>query len=216
MNISPIATNKTNTNVLKLGVDKEIKLLEKRKMQLQEQIKNINDTKLDDKTKKEKIEQLQEQIGQIDMQIQQIHRNKQRQNQKKNQNEQQSSKSQAITSNNEDSSNIAGMSSLIAASSTYSKAKIINNVKNDINAKVNILKIEIELDDSRRGASKAKREEVKEIELKGQALEKKLGEINQDIQNKIKESKEETEKEKTDDSVQNNNDNSYTKIDIRI
>ena len=57
-----------------------IKLLEKQKAQLQEQIQKTNESKMDNKAKRDKIKQLHDQIQQIDMEILQRRREKLTQN----------------------------------------------------------------------------------------------------------------------------------------
>ncbi len=70
MSVSAVSTSSNNT-YSPMGYDNSIKLLEKQKMQLQEQIQKVNESKLDPKMKKEKVKELTEQITDIESQIKQ-------------------------------------------------------------------------------------------------------------------------------------------------
>lgn len=70
MSIASISTSSNSANS-PFGDYSVIKLLEKQKMQLQEQIQKVNESKMDPKMKQEKIDGLTEQITQIEAQIQQ-------------------------------------------------------------------------------------------------------------------------------------------------
>ncbi|MCR4437020.1 MAG: hypothetical protein QHH06_12550 [Clostridiales bacterium] len=63
----------------------------------------------------------------------------------------------------------------------------MNNTKNSLNRKSNVLRIEIKLDEARGGESKAKRAELQKTELKEQMLDRKAGEILQTSQKQVKE-----------------------------
>lgn len=68
MNVSSISNNSTITYK---SSDSSLEALKKQRESLQQQLLQLNSSKLDDKTKQEKVEQLQQQIEQIDAQIQQ-------------------------------------------------------------------------------------------------------------------------------------------------
>lgn len=70
MSVSAVSASSNNT-YSPMGYDNSIKLLEKQKMQLQEQIQKVNESKLDPKMKKEKVKELTEQITDIESQIKQ-------------------------------------------------------------------------------------------------------------------------------------------------
>lgn len=207
MSIAPISA-KSDRIYSPLGDNNAIKLLEKQKLQLQEQIQAVNDSKSDDKTKLERVKQLQEQIQQIDVQIQQKRSEKLNQNQNANQ---QTVNSQPNVSGSGDDSHLADMSSLVQASATYSQAEIMNNTKNSLNRNRSVLEIEIKLDESRGGDTKAKRAQVQEIESKEQVLDKKFGEATQTVQSQMKEAaKDESENSGV------NNDSTKSPDDIGI
>lgn len=185
MGITPISA-KSDIVFPSFNDNNVIKLLEKQKMQLQEQIQKTSESKLDDRTKQDRIKQLQDQIQQIDMEIQQ------KRNEKINQSQNQNTTQQAEISRvngtaYEDSSNLGGMSHLIQASASYSQAKIMNSTKNDLNGKSNILKMEIKLDEERSGDAKAKRAELQKTEARKQMLDKKVEETLQISQKQVKE-----------------------------
>lgn len=188
MNIIPVAA-KPDMILSPLSDNNVIKLLEKQKMQLQEQIQKTNESKLDDKTKQERIRQLQDQIQQIDMEIQQKRNEKLNQNQSSNK---EPAANQLNTGVSVDGSNLADMSHLMQASTTYSQAKIMNTTKSNLNARGNVLKMEIKLDEIRGGDAKTKKAELQETEQKGQMLDKKVGETLQTSQKQVKASKEES------------------------
>lgn len=205
MNISSISAN-SSMRFSPLNNNKEIELLEKQKVQLQEQIQKINESKTDSKTKQEKIKQLQDQIQQIETRIQQKQNeklNRQHNTDKANKKKQPSNVEQSSTS-------FSGMTQLIDADITYSKAKIMNKVKNNLNGKSKILKKEIEIDESRSlsgSKASAKRKELQEIEFKKQTLEKEVGKINKTAQEQVGQTKnEEIENNNKDKDDKNNDD----------
>lgn len=188
MSIAPVSTN-SNSILSPLSDNNAIKLLEKQKMQLQEQIQKTNVSKMDDKTKQDRIKQLQDQVQQIDIEIQQKQRERLDQSQSNNQQAANNQSNINNSTDNEDDSNLAGMPDLMQASSTYSRAKIMNSAKNSLNGKGRILKKEIESDESRSlSGSKAvsKRQELQEIESREQILGKKVAETTQTAHNQVK------------------------------
>lgn len=201
MNITSIST-KSSAHFSPLNNNNDIKLLEKQKMQLQEQIQKVKESKIDNKTKQEKVKQLQDQIQQIDIEIQQ----KQSEKLNKKQNiDKQTARKQPSKVDNQYSNNFTGITHLIEADITYSKVKIMNKVKNNLEAKGKILKIEIEADESRSlsgSKASAKRQELQEIEFSKQSLGKKVGEMNKAVQKQV----EETKDEEIKDNNTNNDD----------
>ncbi|MFL0268063.1 FlxA-like family protein [Candidatus Clostridium radicumherbarum] len=183
MRIAPVSTN-LKTDYSPLGDNNAIKLLEKQKMQMQEQIQKVRASKMDDKTKQEKIKSIQDQIEQINMEIQQ--RRSEMLNQNKNTNQENKSK-QSNTDASEDNSNSADMSQLVQASTTYSQAKIIHRIKNSLNGKSNVLKIEIELDSGRGGDPKRKIADLHDTESRKQMLDKKESETLSTTRKQVKE-----------------------------
>lgn len=223
MGITPVCTN-SNSSFSPLSDNNLIKMLEKQKMQLQEQIQKVTESKMDDKTKQEKVKQLQDQIQQIDMQIQQKQKEKFNQNQNIRQ---QTANSQANVAYNEEGGSLAGMSDLIQASATYSQSKVVNSTRNSLNGKGRVLKIEIELDQIRNKDAKAKREELQEIESRKQSLDKGLGETNNKVQKQIEEAAKKVGKNEDTHRTDEDKDNLkqqelqgpqtiYKRVDIKI
>lgn len=223
MSIVPVCSN-SNTSFSPLSDNNLIKMLEKQKMQLQEQIQKVTESKMDDKIKQDKVKQLQDQIQQIDMQIQQTQKEKFNQNQNI---KQQTANSQTNPAYNEEGGSLVGMSDLIQASATYTQSKIVNSTKNSLNDKGRVLKIEIELDEIRGGDAKAKREELQEIESRKQSLDKRLGETNKKVQNQIEEAAKKVDKNKdTNTTDEDKNDlkqqelqgtqTIYKRVDIKV
>lgn len=183
MRIAPVTTN-LKTDYSPLGENNAIKLLEKQKMQMQEQIQKVRASKMDDKTKQEKIKSIQDQIEQIDMEIQQ--KRSEMLNQNKNTNQENKSK-QSNADAKEDSINSEGMSQLVQASTTYSQAKITHRIKNSLNGKSNVLKIEIQLDGGRGGDPKRKISDLHDTEARIQMLDKKESETLRTTRKHVKE-----------------------------
>jgi hypothetical protein len=178
MNISPISSNTYNSSFV-LNTNNEIKMLEKQKEQLQDQIKKINESDMADKIKQENIKLLKDQIQQIESLIQQKRSEKLTQNMNKDASNSDNgakttSKKGGNSGSGDDSS---GMTDLIAANSTVSKARIQSGVKNSLESEGRILKKEIELDEARSlsGCTAVrKREQLQEMETRGLTLEDKI------------------------------------------
>lgn len=84
MNISSISSSSSNAYSTVNNND-EITQLEKQKTKLEKELKEVNQSKGDEKTKEEKAKLLQTQIQQIDARIQQIKAEKNNQNQSSSQ-----------------------------------------------------------------------------------------------------------------------------------
>lgn len=203
-----------------------IKLLERQKEQLQDQIKRISEGKLDDKTKQDQIKQLQDQIQQIEAEIQQKRADMLKQNRNT---DQQETGSRSNNTGGEDSGSATDMFQLVQASGTYSRAKLMNSTRNSLNGKAKVLKTEIKLDGGRGGATEAKQAEVREIESKEQELGKKVGESFDTARKQLKKAKEAAddkgkepaaadgaEKEALREEKLNSGEQKRTNLDIRI
>lgn len=190
MGISPVSSN-SNSFYAPADENNAIKILEKQKMQLQDQIRKVNQSKMEDKTKQEKIKSLREQIQQIDMEI------SQKRSEKLNQtlNSDQKKTSGQTNDSSDDSGASTGLSQLIQADVAYSQAHVINSTKNSLNGKGNVLKIEIKLDEGRGKSTERKKDELHKIESRMRDLTGKAG-------NKLKE----TQKEVTEASNAENKD----------
>lgn len=184
MSITPVHSN-SSAIFSPLGDNNALKMLENQKQRLHEQIQKVNESKMDDKTKQEKVKQLQEQIYQIDAEIQQRQREKLSQS-----TNQQPAEGQAAIYNHTATTNNSNqdcMATLVQASATYSQAKIMSGTKDELNSKGKVLKMEIKLDGARGVETKAKWEELHKIESKKQFLDKKVGETIEKAQNQMKE-----------------------------
>jgi DNA repair exonuclease SbcCD ATPase subunit len=175
VNIAPISRG-TNSFALRPNQNDAIKQLETQKEKLQEQIKSINESKQDEKTKQDRSKQIQQQIQQIEAQIQQ-QRNENRNTGEASQQQAASPKNEAVLTNSD--GDVAKFSSLVQANTTYSRAKIIDNVKSDLHHKTGILNTEIKLDGGRGGATKTKQSEVAANEDQEKQLSEQAGEALQ-------------------------------------
>lgn len=201
MNINPISSN-SNASFSPFSEDNAIKLLQKQKEMLQDQLQKIEVDKIDDKTRQERIKQLQEQIQQIESEIQQKQSERLNKNQNTNQSQNQNTNtnkinSQANVGNNTGSSNIECVSKLIQAGDVYSQIGVVSKIKNNLDGQGRILKIEIKLDDSRNVDTSEKKELLQKVESKEQKLEGKLGEAIQKVQKQVKEVNESKDKNGT-------------------
>lgn len=188
MNIKSVSSNSGMSNVQPLNEDKFIELLTKHKMQLQEQIQKVKDSKLDSKIKQERVGQLQSQIQEIEMQIQQVQAERLRKSQEKNRTRQATDNqtSAAVGSN---SANVGGIADLIGASSTYSKAKLMNNIRDEFTGRARILKIEIETDEARSisgSSASSKRNELAKLESSMKDLDDKVAVSYKKVKEQVK------------------------------
>lgn len=197
MGISPINSSSNNNNFPPLCEDNVIKQLEKQKVQLQEQIQKVNESKMDDKMKQERIKALKEQIQQIDTEIHQ--RQMEKINQNKNQDNKQQNTGDKVDSI-EDNSGLTDISQLTQASATYTQAKIISTVRGNLKGKSNVLNMEIKLDSGRGGDPKRKVAELENIESKERIINKKWGKL---IDTTSKHLKEAASTQENDNDIKN-------------
>ncbi|HEX3030209.1 MAG TPA: hypothetical protein VHT34_13115 [Clostridia bacterium] len=143
MGVASVSSNSYSTYMPQGGRDNEIVFLEKQKMQLQDQIQKVNQSKLDAKAKNEKVKQINEQIEQIDIQIQQKRLEKMRasagSNEAVTQNSNQSSINNQDSINNqnsgtrtEDYNSNVNSKYMLSAASTYSELKTLGRVRTDL------------------------------------------------------------------------------------
>lgn len=220
MNITSV-TASSNVNNTLLGDNNAIKLLEKQKMLLQEQIERTNESKMDEKTKRDLVGQLQSQIQQIDMEILQRRAEKLNQNQNTGT---KASDSQLTGSEGGYGNNTSGLFDLVQAGTTYSQARLMNSTKNKLSGRARILEKEIAADEARSlsGANaNVKRKELAEIRSKEQALAGKVAETNQTAQNQTNEasrsaSGNDNKGNSADDCKDEGKKQAYQGIDIKI
>jgi hypothetical protein len=209
VNISLISSN-SNISRTTINNNNEIKMLEKQKEQLQDQIKRINESDMDNKTKQENVKLLEDQIQQIETEIQQKRSEKLSQTTKKNKSEQ--SDSNASAGKNSTDSYRAD---LMQADFTASKAEILNDTKDRLKGRDNILKQEIELDEGRGVDPKAKKEELQKSEASSRKLDKELGETLRSSKNETDKTTETKDKNNDTDNKEKSEEKNR-KIDILI
>ncbi|MEN6389580.1 MAG: hypothetical protein ABFD04_04140 [Syntrophomonas sp.] len=179
MQIAAIGSN-ISYNGLKSSEDSEIAALEKTKSRLQEQIEKIKESKLDAKSKQERIKVLQDRIQQTDSTIQQKKLDKMRQKEVTS-----SASSQDTAPNTYEQ---ASDRTLIQISSSYEQMRAMNSVKNTLEGEAHVLAGEIALDRSRGGSTAAvdkKSEKLEDLKEKQQDLNQKIGENNSEMNEKI-------------------------------
>jgi hypothetical protein len=170
----------------------EIRLLEKQKSLLQDQIQRTKESKMDQKTKQETIQLLEDQIQQLETEIQQKRSEKLERKQNTGNN---TADQKTAASSVEGSGLDANMSSLIQASATFSQAQVINQVKGGLHGKANVLKMEIKLDAGRMGGEiKGKSAELQKTESLERKLDHKFGEA-------LKKANDQTDKAAKDSST---------------
>lgn len=194
MNISSISSNSYG-NSSALNMKNEIRMLEKQKEQLEDQIKKINESDMNDKIKQENIKMLKEQIQQIESLIRQKESEKLTQSMNTAENDSVGSEKSAPKKvmNNSSGDDLSSMTGLIAANSSVSKARIQNGVKNSLESEGDVLKIEIELDAGRGHSGLAverKRQQLAEKETRGRILEEETADSLKASHENIEASKE--------------------------
>jgi len=196
MNISSISAG--SKSYLPIRANSEIKMLEKQKEQLEKQIQTTKESDMDAKSKQETIKLLQEQIQQIETQIQQKRNEKLTESIKNNSNGS-DSKSPSRSSNTETGeASFSGMSDLLEANASLSRARIVSSTRDSLNGKSNILAQEIKLDESRGGNPKEKKAELADSKSRIQDLEKDLGSELQYSQEEVKAATEATDGDKAE------------------
>lgn len=161
-----------NSNYSYMG-DNIIQMLEKQKMQLQNQIQKVKEGKMDAKLKQQKIEEITEQITQIDTQIRQ-------EQMKKIKHEENKSESQNSTNNQEDETQSqntgGGISSgyMVSAVTGYSELKTLGKVRTALKGELRIATSSGENTEAGAGIQ----EKISKVE---QDMQKKTNKINRDL-----------------------------------
>lgn len=181
----------------------EIKMLEKQKEQLEKQVQATKESNADSKTKQQIIKDLQTQIQQVESQIQQKRNENLTQNAAKSDKSQESSKTGETASQPGD--DLSSLNSLVEAGSAYSRARVINGMKNGMEGRIGILEQEIKLDGSRGLDPKAKKEELSNIKQKSTQLDEDLGEMLKTSKDKAEEGAKNGEAQKTGDAAESSN-----------
>ncbi|UNK18366.1 FlxA-like family protein [Paenibacillus sp. N3/727] len=196
MNISSATSNNStnytsNSPISSLGnsMDREIQQLIKMKTRLQEQIQKATESNMDVKEKQLRIKDLKSQMQEIDSQIKQKQTDKL--TQKKNE---EAPKQEAVNADPEKGQS-AGMTSLVLADLTYTKAQAMNLTKKGFERELRVLNKEMSLDAGRGFVSSSKSDRASEIESRVKVLDKNLGETLGDVHDKITESTEDVKRE---------------------
>lgn len=191
MSITPV-TNNSNITYSPLGDNNIIKLLEKQKMQLQEQIQKISESKMDPKMKQEKIKELTERINEIETQIRQKQMEKMKPDDEKvdskNNTSYEDDKAQGEKTD-------GGINSeyMISAVSGYSDLKTIGKVRTELKGQLRIA--------THSGKNpEAGQEIAKKIEKLEGDIQKKSEKINDDLKKATKDG-EKTEKQETENGT---------------
>lgn len=177
MSIVPVSTS-SNITYSTLGDNNGIKLLEKQKMLLQEQIQKINESKMDPKMKQEKVKELTEQISEIETQIRQKQMEKLKPDYDK------------VDSRNEDDKSDGDINSkyMISALTGYSDLKTMGKVRTDLKNQLRIATHSGESPEAGQGIAK-------KIEKLEGDIQKKSEKINSDLRKAAKEGKKIEEQE---------------------
>lgn len=196
MNISSISAG--SKSYLPIQGNSEIKMLEKQKEQLEKQIQTTKESNMDAKSKQDTIKLLREQIQQIETQIQQK-RNEKLTEGINNNSDDNGSKSQSQADNTvTQEASLSGMSDLLQANASLSKARIMSNTKDNLVGKGNILEQEIKLDESRGVDPKAKKAELADIKARIPLLDKDMGAELYNSTDKVQDASESTDDDKSD------------------
>lgn len=215
MNISSISSRNTNNSAIRTkNIDNQIKLLEKQKSNVQEQISKIKERKVAESVKAELIKPLQEQIKMLDQQIQQKQMEKMNKDEDNEggKNTKGNSKTPKAT---EDCVKFSGsMDNLVKLDLTYSKIKIGRGIKAKVGGESRILKVEAKLDRDRGKIEIAEKKETKasEIDTRVSKLEKKMAKENAEVRKAVnKEDIKDTEKNKDENEI---NKEKYKNINV--
>jgi len=193
MSISSVSPN-SNPLLSQMNDSNITKQLEKQKSQLQDQIKKVNDTKMDDMTKRDRVKVLQDQIEAIDTEIMTRQREKITQNQQESTSASSVNTAPSATTASAESPAV-DISGLTQASVAYSQAKTMHATKTDMDGKGNVLKIEIKQDELRGGIAKHKRAELKDLESHSNQIDKEAAKAVKTAESKVSETaKKETRK----------------------
>lgn len=196
MSISSVSTN-IKSIALPSTENNDIKLIEKQKERLQEQLQKVKDSKMDDKLKQEKVKVIQEQITQANADIQRIRAEQLKQNKDP---EPVVAPSQNVIDAGgkaDKTGDQVELSSLVQASATYSNIKTMSKIKKNMSGHAEILKTEIKFDEKSGHIAKEKRAEVSEINKKSGVLDEKIGKFQNRAMEEAKETSAEEKADKT-------------------
>ncbi|EGD47628.1 hypothetical protein Cpap_1822 [Ruminiclostridium papyrosolvens DSM 2782] len=191
MSVSAVSTS-SNITYAPMGFDNSIKLLEKQKMQLQEQIQKVNESKMDPKMKQEKVKELTEQITDIESQIRQKRMEKIKPDygkvDSKNNNYNEDNKAQY-----EKSDVSINSKNMISAVTGYSDLKTMGKVRTDLKNQLRIASHSDKSPEAGQGIAK-------KIEKLEGDIHKKSEKINSDLRKAAKDG-EKTGKQETKNDI---------------
>lgn len=196
-NSQGVVQNKNNKS------DEQIKLLRHQQAVIQKQIDNIKNGDADPKTKQELIAPLEEQIQSIDAQIQQ--KQMEQGSDKDNGSRAKVKKESSFTGTTEESEKLSRDVLFFNMSSTYEQIRGVNSIRKDLIGKSKVLSSEASLDAKRGNTKSAGRKSAEAASLRGKsyALESKIGKLNSDINDNVKDITDKT-KEKGSHKVNEN------------
>lgn len=192
-------TSVTNTSNYSPMGDNIIQMLEKQKMQLQNQIQKVKEGKMDAKLKQQKVEELTEQITQIETQIRQEQMKKMRPEENKS-DSQDSTNSQVDKTQSQNTGGGISSGYMISAVTGYSDLKTLGKVRTSLKDELRIATSSGE----NPGAGAGIQARLSKVE---QDMQKKTNKINTDLkkaseeQAAKKEAIEENKQETTDVNV---------------
>lgn len=201
MNILSVSSNNTNNSAIRIkNIDNAIKLLEKQKLNIQEQISKIREGKASEDMKRELIKPLEEQIRILDQQIQQQQMEKIKKDEDKGGNNNLKKNSNTVNDNKDNIKFSDHTNNLVNAGLTYSKIKTAHGIKIKINGESRILKIEAKMDLARGKFEIAEKKELKasNLDMNINKLDKDIAKENKKIKNIENDNINKTEKDEKD------------------
>lgn len=197
MSIAPIDSNiNTGSGYSSINGNNYIKMLEKQKMQLKEQIQKVSESKMDTKMKQEKVEELNKQIVEIEAQIR-IKRMEEMKPDFKNADSENKDKFEDNKAQDEQFDSGINSKHMISAVNGYSDLKVLGKVRTELKAKLRIATHSGENPEAGKGIQK----QIDEIEYN---MQKKAEKINSDLRKVAKEG-EKKEKQVTQEDEKEDN-----------
>jgi hypothetical protein len=193
--------------------DNQVKILQHQEMAVQKQIESIKQNdKMDIKTKQELIKPLESQIQSIESQIQQVQMDAMG---KKNDISDSSNKRQISSSTSseelENKIEVSKNMLFISMSGIYKQTRSLNSIRKGFNNQANILNSDADFDEMTRNYNGAKRKRAEAASDVGRAnaMQSKIGKVNNDIKksekniNDLNEKKETLKIDNTENQVKN-------------
>lgn len=211
--ISSSSANIIIDNKNQKSSDNQVKILQHQEMAVQKQIESIKQNdKMDIKTKQELIKPLESQIQSIESQIQQVQMDAMG---KKNDIYDSSNKRQISSSTSseglENKIEVSKNMLFISMSGIYKQTRSLNSIRKGFNNQANILNSDADFDEMTRNYNGAKRKRAEAASDVGRAnaMQSKIGKVNNDIKksekniNDLNEKKETLKIDNTENQVKN-------------